>query len=81
MYILASNESKYSAYSYEIDKSRLIIEPGRSRTITIHYNKTYSNQAITRLVVFGDIIKDYNEYNNIQNKKEYKDRWTISIDV
>ena len=81
MYLLASNESKYSAYSYEIDKSRLIIEPGRSRTIKIRYNKIYSNEAITRSVVFGDIIKNYDEYNNIQNKKEYKDRWTISIDV
>ncbi len=81
MYILASNDSKYRAYSYEIDKSRLIIEPGRSRTITIHFNKIYSNGAITRAIVFSDIIKNYDEYKETQNKKEYTNRWAISIDV
>lgn len=81
MYIFASNESKYSAYSYEIDKSRLIIEPGKARTITIHYNKIYSNQAITRAIVFSDIIRNYDEYSRTQNKKEYKDRWAISIEI
>lgn len=81
MYILASNDSKYKAYSYEIDKSRLIIEPGRSRTITIKFNKRYSNEAITRNIVFSDIIKNYDEYKNIQNKKEYTNRWAISIEV
>lgn len=81
MYILASNDSKYKAYSYEIDKSRLIIEQGRSRTITIKFNKRYSNEAITRNIVFSDIIKNYDEYKNMQNKKEYTNRWTISIDV
>lgn len=81
MYIFASNESKYSAYSYEIDRSRLIIEPGRYRTITIKFNKIYSNQAITKSIVFSDIIKNYEEYKNAQNKKEYKDRGAISIDV
>lgn len=81
MYVTASNDSKYKAYSYEIDKSRLIIEPGRSRTITIKFNKRYSNEAITRNIVFSDIIKNYDEYQQIQNKKEYTNRWAISIDV
>lgn len=81
MYVTASNDSKYKAYSYEIDKSRLIIEPGRSRTITIKFNKRYSNEAITRNIVFSDIIKNYDEYKQMQNKKEYTNRWAISIDV
>lgn len=81
MYVFASNESKYSAYSYEIDRSRLIIEPGRYRTITIKFNKRYSNESITKAIVFGDIIKNYDEYKQTQNKKEYKDRWVISIDI
>lgn len=81
MYVFASNESKYSAYSYEIDRSRLIIEPGRYKTIKIKFNKRYSNESITKAIIFGDIIKNYDEYKNMQNKKEYKDRWTISIEV
>lgn len=81
MYVFASNESKYSAYSYEIDRSRLIVEPGRYRTITIKFNKIYSNEATTKSIVFSDIIKNYEDYKALQNKKEYKDRWTISIDV
>lgn len=81
MYILASNDSKYKAYSYEIDKSRLIIEPGRSRAITIKFNKRYSNEAVTRNIVLSDIIKNYDEYKQMQNKKEYTNRWAISIDV
>lgn len=81
MYIFASNESKYSAYSYEIDRSRLIIEPGRSRTITIHFNKRYSNDSVTRAIVFSDIIKNYDEYKDMQNKKEYTNRCAISIEV
>lgn len=81
MYVMASNDSKYRAYSYEIDRSRLIIEPGRSRTITIKFNKRYSNEAITRRIVFSDIIKNYDEYKQTQNKKEYSNRWAISIEI
>lgn len=81
MYVIASNDSKYRAYSYEIDKSRLIIEPRRYRTITIHFSKRYSNEAATRQVVFSDIIRNYDEYKETQNKKEYTDRGAISIDV
>lgn len=81
MYVFASNDSKYRAYSYEIDKSRLIIEPRRYRTITIHFNKRYSNEAATRQVVFSDIIKNYDVYKELQNKKEYTDRAAISIDL
>lgn len=81
MYIMASNDSKYRAYSYEIDKSRLIIEPGRSRTITIKFNKRYSNEAITRRIVFSDIIKNYDEYKALSDKKEYSNRWAISIEI
>ncbi|MBO5479176.1 MAG: hypothetical protein J6A04_05725 [Clostridia bacterium] len=81
IYLVGSNENKYDAYSYEIDKTQLILEPLRTKTLTINFNKIYSNKARMQQMVFTDIITDYEEYENMQNKNEYTNRIKISIEI
>jgi hypothetical protein len=62
IYLIGSNESHYNAYSYELDKTTLTVDPEKSTTIKIRFNKIYSNQTQMQKVVFSDIITDYETY-------------------
>jgi hypothetical protein len=73
IYLIGSNESHYNSYSYELDKNTLTVEPSKQKTITIRFNKIYSNQTEMEKICFTDIITDYEMYLNTQDKTQYQD--------
>lgn len=81
IYLIGSNDSKYNGFTYELDEIKTVIPQNTSKNITIRFNKIYSNQAVMRKMVFEDIILNYNDYEIASNKKEYKDRMTITIEL
>lgn len=81
IYLLGSNDSKYSGFTYELDEIKTVIPKNSSKNMTIRFNKIYSNQTIMRKMVFGDIILDYEDYNTSTNKKDYKDRTAVTIEI
>lgn len=81
IYLVGANESNYYAYSYEIDINDSVIEPQKSKKFTIKFNKIYSNKVAMKQMVFSDIIMDYEEYKNTQNKKEYTNRLKLTIEI
>ncbi len=81
IYLVSSNEKNYSAFSHEIDRTELTIESNQTKTITILFNKLYSNQAIMRKVVFSDVIMNYEEYSRVEDKKQYTNRTTMHIEL
>lgn len=81
IYLLGSNNSKYSGFTYELDEIKTVIPKNTSKNMTIRFNKIYSNTTIMRKMVFGDIILNYDEYNASLNKKDYKDRIAITIEM
>lgn len=81
IYLIGSNENNYSAFSYEVDKTYLIVEPQKEKKLTIRFNKLYSNQVLMRELVFSDIITDYETYEATLNKKDYTNRSRISIEI
>lgn len=81
MYLVGSNENNYDAYSYEIDKTELIVEPSKMKILTIRFNKLYSNQTIMKQVVFSDIITDYETYEATLNKNEYTNRIRMLVEI
>lgn len=81
IYLVGSNNSKYSGFTYELDEIKTVIPQNSSKNMTIRFNKIYSNEAIMRKMVFGDIILNYDNYNASLNKKDYKDRIAITIEM
>lgn len=81
MYLLGSNESHYKAYSYEIDRSSLIVAPNETKEITIRFQKIYSNQVNIEKIVWEDIIFDYESYQEYEDKTQYTNRGMIRIEI
>lgn len=81
MYIEDDKENKYPCYSHEISQDKLILKAKETRKVKIKYTKQYTSTLETKKMVFADIILNYNEYKEKSNKKEYKNRCEISIDL
>lgn len=81
VYLLSENNQKFTAYMYELDDSRLTINSGLAKTMSIRFNKIYSNRTKMTKMVFEDIIKDYDTYKTVQNKDEYTNKAQISIEL
>lgn len=81
IYLLGSNDSKYSGFTYELDEIKTVIPQNSSKNMTIRFNKIYSNQTVIEKMIFGDIILNYDNYNASINKKDYKDRIVITIEM
>lgn len=81
VYLQGQNDKPYSAFMYEIDENRLIVKPGYYTTLSIRFNKLSTTSIKMRYMVFTDIIKDYDEYKQLNNKKEYKNRLNIKIEL
>lgn len=81
IYLMGANQSHYNAYSYEMDKTRITLKPEETKTITIRFNKLYSNQTVMEAMVFEDIILDYEAYKALENKTEYTNREKCSIEI
>lgn len=79
MYLLDENQNKYVSYSHEISKDKLWLRAGETRTLKIKFTKSYSSEVDTKAIVFSDIVLDYNEYKNTENKADYKDREGIIV--
>lgn len=79
MFLLDEKENKYVSYSHEIAKDKLWLRAGETRTLKIKFTKSYSSEVDTKAIVFSDIVLDYNEYKNTQNKTEYKNRESIIV--
>lgn len=80
MYIQDKKENKYSSYSHEISYDKLWVKPNMTRTIEIKFTKEYSSQLDAEKLVFSDIILDYNTYKNLNDKKQYTNRYNLEID-
>lgn len=81
IYLLGENGTKYLAYSYELDNTYLTIEPHKTTTLKIKFNKMYTTNSIMNAIVFEDVIKNYEEYNKIDNKNEYQNKTKLIIEI
>lgn len=78
-YISSEKGATYGSFMYEMDDNLLTITPHLERNISIRFNKIYAPNIHINKITFSDIVTNVEEYNNTQNKEEYKER--IKIDV
>lgn len=81
MYLVGENERNYTAYAYELDTTRLVVNSKNIKNVTIKYNKIYSNRSRMSKIVFEDIVLNYEEYKQITAKQSYTNRIKIEIDL
>lgn len=81
MYIEGNKDVRYYSLLHEIITDNLIVRPNAKIILNIKYNKEYNSNNTVKYLVFSDIILDYEEYLNVKNKSEYKNRLNISINI
>lgn len=81
MYLWGENDRKYTAYYHELQDTKLLINAGNVKSLTIKYNKIYSNQVKINSIVFEDIIPNYDVYKQLQDKTQYQDKLAIEIKI
>ena len=81
MYIIDSNNTKYTSYSNEIPTAELKVLPYSSNTIKIKYASVYVSKRQIASLIFGDVILDYNTYEAYTLKKDYTNRASIKVEL
>lgn len=81
MYIVGNKDVKYYSRLHEIITDNLIVRPNAKIILNIKYSKEYNSNNTVKYLAFSDIILDYEEYLNVKNKSEYKNRLNIMMNI
>jgi len=81
MYIVGNKDVRYYALMHEIITDNLFLKPNAKIVLNIKYNKEYNSNNTVKYLAFSDVILDYEEYLNVKNKNEYKNRLNIAINI
>ena len=81
IYLQDSVGTKKTAYINEIPERLLVINPLLSITRTIKFNKSYTEKISSKGIIFEDMILDYDDYRQQENKQDYNNTSSINISV
>lgn len=81
MYLKDSNGNKYNAYAHEIFEQDLEIKTKQKTNISIKYAKTYTSKSNIESITFKNIILDYIEYKNTEDKEQFEKICEITIEI
>lgn len=79
IYLQNRRDTAYSSFNSEFDSEEIIMEAKTTKTFTVTFNKSYSvdNKAI--YLVLSDIILDYEDYLQSEDKHNYWNRTSIKM--
>lgn len=72
IYLLDGKEMKYYFYNNEIIENKLLIKGDFTNSLKIKFASTYSSNKKIKKIVFSKVVLDYEKYENLENKEEYK---------
>lgn len=81
MYLEDYNGNKYNAYAHEIFDSNIEIRPKEEINISITYANPYSKRVTIKNIIFKNIILDYVQYENTENKAHYNRFYEVTINI
>ena len=81
IYLLNNNDAKLYAMSNEIMDNELLLENNYINTISIKFNSTYSSSNTIKKLVFSNVILDYNNYLNSEDKENYDNIFSLEINL
>ena len=78
MYLIDKNNTKYSSIDNGLNrKGQVVLNSGNNRKFKVKFNKAYNSNTIVTNLILNNIILDYEEYANTENKQSY----TNTIDM
>ena len=79
IYLQNSGETTYSSINSKFDNEEIIMEPGSTRYFTIKFNKAYSATSKAQYLVLSDVILNYEQYLDSNDKTNYSNRTSIKV--
>lgn len=80
IYLKNSRGTTYSSLNSDFDNGDITLKPGNTKNYVIKFNRIYSSQNKVTTLVLSDVIFDYEEYLNTENKNNYTNRTSIEIE-
>lgn len=81
MYIQSKSGGQYRGLTYELSEVDLVVNPGNSKEIKVKFNKMYNPSTRITNMTINNIILNYEEYANLQNKADYKNTADVQIEL
>ena len=81
IYITDDNNVDYGVYNHELTTSELAIPRGATKTISFKFYSSYTLTKEIELITFSDIIANYDEYLDYENKNEYNNLYNIRFRI
>ena len=79
IYLQNSKETTYSSVNSKFDNEEIVLEPNAQITIWVDFNKVYSAINKAEYLVLSDVILNYEDYLQSQNKNSYSNRTSIKV--
>lgn len=81
VYLSTKTGGRFKGLIYELSEASLVIGPKQTKTISIKFNRIYNPTQKISTMNFNNIIMNYEEYSNLQEKDKanYKNINTIQI--
>ena len=79
IYLQNSKGVEYSSLNSEFDEQELLVKANHTQTFIVEFNKVYNPSNKATYLVLSDIIFDYENYLNTENKTDYSNRTSIKI--
>lgn len=77
IYLQNAKDTTYSSLDSKFDSEEIVLKPGAFQTFTIKFNKVYSVNTKAQYLVLSDVILDYEDYLNSNDKVNYENRTSI----
>lgn len=81
VYLQNSKGAKFYAFTNEIIDNQFIVRKDKTKNIKIKFSNNFSTNVKIKSLVFSNLILNYNEYENMENKEEYKDIYEFRINI
>lgn len=70
----------YSSLNSDFDNKDIILEPQKTKIFKIDFNKMYNENNKANYLILSDVILDYEEYLEVEDKINYPNRTSIKVD-
>lgn len=79
IYLQSSKDTTYSSLNSKFDNEEVIMTPNSTQTLWVEFNKVYSSTNKAQYLVLSDVILDYEDYLNSDDKDNYSFRTSIKV--
>lgn len=79
IYLQNYQNTTYSSLNSKFDNEEIIIKPNGVQTLWVEFNKVYSSTNKAQYLILSDVILDYEDYINNEDKENYTNRISIKV--